>query len=331
MITQPPRVSVLIVSYCTRALTLACLESVYDQTDTGLVEVIVVDNASDDGSAEAIASDFPQARLVQLSENRGFAGANNLAGQMARGKFILLLNPDTVILDNAIERLWEFAEANPSAGIWGGRTVFADGSLNPTSSWAEPTLWSMFLTATGVANKVQALNPESMYGWRHDSIREVDIVTGCFLLIERSLWISLDGFDETFFMYGEDADLCLRARDMGYNPLVTPDATIIHIGGASERIPADKLVRLFTAKAQLLARHWGPLRGRLGLLQLDLWAALRTALLTLGAIFITTLKPKQTEWISVLRRRAVWRQAYRAVRASKKTNVNELGERTASR
>ena len=128
--TVEPTMTVVVVSYNTRAMTLECLASLYAQTRAAF-EVIVVDNASTDGSAAAIAEAFPQVRLLAERTNHGFAPAHDLAVPLARGRWILLLNPDTVILDGAVDRLLAFAEATPGAMIWGGRTLYADRSLNP--------------------------------------------------------------------------------------------------------------------------------------------------------------------------------------------------------
>ena len=114
-------------------------------------------------------------------------------------------------------------------------------------------------------------NPEGYGGWKRDCEREVDIVSGCFLLIRRELWERLGGFDERFFMYGEDADLCLRARKLGYRPMITPDATIVHYGGVSEKVRAEKLVRLLAAKTMLIRKHWVPSRVGIGVRLLAVW------------------------------------------------------------
>ena len=126
-----PVVSVLVISYNTRPMTLACLRSLHDETKVPH-EVIVVDNASADGSADAIAAAFPEVRLIASATNLGFAGGNNLAAGHARGRYILLLNPDTVVLDGAVDRLVGVAEGDPHARIWGGRTLYADGYSGTT-------------------------------------------------------------------------------------------------------------------------------------------------------------------------------------------------------
>jgi GT2 family glycosyltransferase len=254
--------TIIVISYNTRELTLAAIKSALAETRRTMIEVIVVDNASSDGSADAIAEEFGgRIRFIRSPENLGFAGANNLAAREAKGSRLLLLNPDTVVLEGAIDQLSEFADANPAARIWGGRTVFEDGSLNASSCWNRPTLLSAVLRAAGLSSVpllTGALDPEGIGRWKRDTVREVDIVSGCFCMIDKPLWDQLGGFDETFFMYGEDADLCLRARRLGARPLICPDAQIVHYGGKSERLRADKIVRLYKARMQLIARHMPP-------------------------------------------------------------------------
>ncbi len=257
--TQPqPTVSILVVSYNTRELTLACLRSVVAETRVPY-ELIVVDNASSDGSAQAIADEFPNIQLMAESQNHGFATGNNIAAKHAQGEYILLLNPDTVVLDSAIDKLIEFAKEKPDAKIWGGRTLFPDGTLNDTCCFQRMTLWNVFCRAFGVnaVSRNHRFFSEAYGGWDMNDVRPVEIVTGCFLLIPRKLWVELDGFDPSYFMYGEEADLCLRAtKQYGANPHFTPDATIVHHGGASEPVRADKLVRLLKAKLTLIRNHF---------------------------------------------------------------------------
>lgn len=259
--SERPRVSIIIVSYNTREMTLECLRSVFAETRDSF-ELIVLDNASVDGSADAIDTAFgARVRLIRSERNLGFAGGNNAAANDARGDFLLLLNPDTVVLDGAIDRLLAFAGRKPEAGIWGGRTVDGERRLDPTSCWARMTPFSvacMAVGASGTFRRSGFWNAEGMGDWARDSERPVDIVTGCFLLITRELWQRLGGFDPQFFMYGEEADLCLRARTLGAQPWFTPAAEIVHYGGASERVRADQLIRLLTAKVQLIRTHWRP-------------------------------------------------------------------------
>jgi GT2 family glycosyltransferase len=263
--SSAPDISIIVVSFNTREMTLECLRSVVAETRTVPYELIVVDNASSDGSAAAIAAEFPELELIALTENIGFARANNLAARQARGERLLLLNPDTVVLDRALDKLVEFAGTRPQARIWGGRTLFADGSLNPTSCWGKMTVWSLFCRAVGLTVLLpgsERFNPEPYGDWQRDSAREVDIVTGCLLLIDRPLWNELGGFDERYFMYGEEADLCQRASDRGAAPAITPTAEIVHFGSASDS--GNKAVAVAIARITLIRSHWGPLRRHLG-------------------------------------------------------------------
>lgn len=252
-------VSILVVSYNTSDLTRKALDSVQAETRSVRYEVIAVDNASSDGSAAMLRAHPAVSKLIELDQNIGFGRANNLAAQNATGRYVLLLNSDTVVLHRAIDKLVTFADQNKQALIWGGRTLFADGSLNPTSVWRNLTPWSLFCRISGLTGlfpKSDFFNRESFGGWRRDFVREVDIVSGCFFLMPRTVWTALGGFDPLFFMYGEEADLCRRAKRIGARPLMTPDATIIHHGGASEVSDAGKYIKLFTGLATIIGRHW---------------------------------------------------------------------------
>lgn len=260
-----PRVSILVVSYNTRDVTLECLRSVLRETRETTFELIVVDNDSRDGSAEAIQREFPDIDLIALDENVGFGQGNNVAAKRAKGELFLLLNPDTVVLDGAIDKLVGFVDELPESGIWGGRTLFADGSLNALSCARRMTVWGILSRAVGLSAifpRSPLFNYDGYGGWDRDTVRQVDTVSGCFLLIERKLWEQLGGFDPVFYMYGEEADLCARARELGAKPVITPEAQIIHYGGLSETVPADKVERLLRAKVTLANKHWSGLRLR---------------------------------------------------------------------
>jgi len=307
-----PELSVIIVNWNTREMTLACLASLYAETTATSFEVILVDNGSHDGSAAAIAVAFPQVRLLAESENHGFAKANNIAADIANGEFLLLLNSDTVVLDKAVDRLVAFARETPDAGIWGGRTVFANGTLNPGSAWGKPTLWSTVSFALGLmhlAPNSALFNPEGMGGWKRDTRRQVDIVSGCFFLIKAELWQALSGFDPVFFMYGEEADLCARARARGVRPMITPEATIIHYGSASTSKFAHKIVYTFGAKIGLLNRQLTSPARELsrGFLQFGAWW--RAALYGVAVrIAPGRFAASAAAWRDAWRRRAEWRE-----------------------
>ncbi len=305
-----PDVSIIIISYNTRDMTLDCIRSVYDQTQDISFENIVVDNDSTDGSAEAVEDFFPDVTLIKSDENLGFSKANNLAAQHAKGKYLLLLNPDTIVLEGAIQKIYNFAMTNPDNLLYGGKTLYGDMTLNPTSCWRQQSLWSLFCYSLGLTSLFrnnEIFDPESYGSWRRNTVREVDVITGCFLLIERDLWSLLKGFDSRFFMYGEDADLCLRAAQNGAIPVITPGAVIIHYGGASEKVRADKMIRLFRAKEMLMVQHWHPFKARFGAMMLGLGVRSRAS----ASKLLTVVSPKgfgknADSWQEIWKRRREW-------------------------
>lgn len=309
-----PQLTIVVVSYNTRDMTLACIASVKDETMTPY-ELIVVDNASPDGSAEAIAQEHPDVTLIAETVNHGFGPAHEIALHHASAPWLLLLNPDTVVLRGAIDRLMQFAQDRPQAGIWGGRTLFADGSLNPMSCFGRMTLWSTFcrvLGLNGIFRGSAIFNSEYLGSWPRDTVREVDIVSGCFFLLRRETWDQLDGFDPAFTMYGEEVDLCMRARKLGMRPAVTPEAEIIHYAGASETIRADKLVRLMRAKTELIKRHFHPATRGLGRWLFGLWPLSRRVAMGAGAVILRrdALAEKARTWSEVWARRAEWQEGF---------------------
>jgi GT2 family glycosyltransferase len=296
-------VAVLIVSYNTERELVRCLESLRAQRRSVTQQVVVVDNASSDGSVAAVRERFGEVELVASPENLGFARGVNLAAARADADFLLLLNPDTVVLDHAVDELVAFARAHPGHGLYGGRTVRPDGALEPSSCWALPTLWSTLMFVTGLSSLARGsrwLDPESMGGWARDTVREVDVVTGCLMLVPRAAWDQLGGFDERYFMYGEDADLALRARAAGLRPIVCPDAVVVHEVGRASAHRADKLLLLFRGKATLMRCHWRGPRRALGL-----------ALLA-GGVATRALLARDAAWATLWRQRRTWLRGFPA-------------------
>lgn len=309
--SKNPEMSVIIISYNTREMTLACVESVYRETCTPF-EIIVVDNASSDGSAQAIAEQFPDVVLIAEQTNHGFAAAHPIAISHTRAPWFLLLNPDTIVLNRALDKLLAFAGRAPEALIWGGRTLDGDRKLNPSSCWRQMSLWSLICQMFGLNSMFPGsalLNSEAYGGWQRDTEREVDIVTGCLFLIQRETWEALGGFDPAFKMYGEEADLCIRAKAAGARPMITPEATIVHYGGASERVRADKMVRLMRAKTELAERHLSPLTRGVGRRLLSFWPLSRAVALGMAGLMLrrADLRERSKIWSEIWERRAEWR------------------------
>jgi hypothetical protein len=307
--------SVIVISYNTKALTLEALASLFRHPPPVDFEVIVLDNKSPDGSAQAIAEAFPQIELIAHPVNVGFAKGNNIAAENARGRRLLLLNPDTISLEHSHAGHWAFAEREPARGIWGGRTLFPDLTLNPTSCWRRMTLWSLFCSALGLTHmfpKSRLFSSESYGDWPRDRVADVDIVTGCFLMIDTALWRRLGGFDEAFFMYAEEADLCLRAKALGARPGISPEAEIVHMGGVSEATGVDKIVRTVRGRVTLMRKHWSPPAQALGGALLLLWSGLRLV----GSNFVSGRRDEPgasgAKWREVWSRRGEWLAGYDA-------------------
>ena len=308
---SPAELTVIVVTWNTRDLTLRCLETLFENTSGVDMRVIVADNNSHDGSADIIAERFPQVDLIRNPGDFGFARANNEATQLVDSEWILLLNPDTEVHPNAIKNLLAFSKQHPEAGVTGGRTVFPNGSLNKTSCWNKMTPWSLFCQMSGLSvifKQSEFFNPESMGGWKRDSVRHVDIVTGCLFMIQAGLWKKLGGFDHRYFMYGEEVDLCLRAAELGYRPMITPDAEIMHIGGAA----APKGVRMlqnWTSKATIVRGHWPKPLVPVGLVELWLCCATRAlAYATIGKL--TGRNTAENEWLMMWSKRREWLKGY---------------------
>lgn len=303
-------VSILIVTYRCRDEARACLASIDANTRGVEHEVVVLDNASEDGTVEMVRDEFPHVRLIALAENVGFAAGVNLAAEHAEGEYLLLLNPDTLVHEGAVENLVEFARRHPEHGLYGGRTLRPNGDVDPGSCWSQQTLWSLFCWAamlTPAFPNSRLFDPESIPGWQRDSVREVGIVTGCLMLAPRGVWDQLEGFDRRFWMYGEDADLSNRAIQAGYRPAITPDAVITHEVGVSSATQANKVILILRGKVTLVRKHWHSPRRQAGLALLLLGAGARALL---ARVLGRRAGSRLTPWLEIWRDRATWLAGY---------------------
>jgi N-acetylglucosaminyl-diphospho-decaprenol L-rhamnosyltransferase len=309
--TTEPIVTVVIVNYNTRDETTACVRSLYATTALPF-ELVIVDNGSTDGSADALAAAFPEAIVDAAGENLGFAAGVNRGVAAGRAPWVVLLNPDTVVLPGAIDSLVDFAHERPAHGLYGGRTLRPDGTTDPSSCWGEMTLWSLFTFATGLSTAFKRstiFDPESLGTWERDSVREVPIITGCLLLTARETWATLRGMDERFFLYGEDADFSRRALAEGLRPVIVPDAVIVHAVGGSTSSSGLKMSMVMAGKATVLHAGWSPARRRAGI-----------ALLQAGAL----LRSRSATWRTVWRRRRDWRSGYPRAHAALFTTADPV-------
>jgi N-acetylglucosaminyl-diphospho-decaprenol L-rhamnosyltransferase len=248
-------VSVIIASHNTRAHLEQALSTLGQAS-----EVIVVDAASTDGSQALVRERFPAVRLLELDGNPGYGGALNAGLAVASGALLVLMNADAWPLPGAIDRLHRAANAEPRAGILGPRLLRLDGTLQP-SVRGFPTLWRLateYLFLRWIAPRSRALNAFYGAGFDHRSRREAEFVVGAVLLVRRQLLNEIGGFDESFFMFNEEVDLCYRARAAGWGVLFCPEAEFVHVGGASTSQVWPSMYReQLRSHLRFLAKHRG--------------------------------------------------------------------------
>lgn len=255
--TAAPDVSVVVVSYNTRQALAVCLESVRRALGGLDVEVIVVDNASWDGSAEMVAERFPEATLIPNRGNVGFGRANNQAFARAHGRYVLMLNPDTELCADALGRLVDFADAHPRAGAVGARLMNPDGSLQH-SAFRFPDLGQAlfgFFDVVPLDAPINGRHPPA----RYERPFRAEHLLGACLLLRREALEDVGTFDPRYFMYFEETDLCARLRRAGWENLYTPAARVIHIGAASTSAVRERMsVEFHRSQAYFYRKHYGP-------------------------------------------------------------------------
>jgi GT2 family glycosyltransferase len=280
--------SIIIVNWNTQDILRDCLRSIYEQGGEIDLEVIVIDNASTDGSVEMVKKDFPQVTLIENSQNRGFAAANNQGIDISKGRYVLLLNSDTVVLDNAIAKTVAFADSHPKAAIVGCRVLNPDQTLQPTC-FMFPSILNMLLSSSYLYKlfpRSKFFGREQMTWWDRNDIKEVDVVTGCFMLIRQKAIQQVGTMDEQFFMYGEETDWCYRFKQAGWKILFTPCAEIIHLGGQSAQKRATTMVvQLRKSILQFMKKHHGPLVYRIACLLTVIFLAVRLPIWSVIALF----------------------------------------------
>jgi GT2 family glycosyltransferase len=227
-------VSIIIVSYNTAKLLDECIDSIKSQTSVEY-EIIVVDNNSTDSTLEILKEKHADIILIENKINNGFASANNQGIDIAKGKYVFLFNPDTVVLDSAVDKLHLFMEENPDIGICGPKNLGADLKLQMNCDHF-PSLWNIVVENFSLGKifpQIPIFNKTMMRYWEYDCIREVDRITGCSILVRKSIFNSIGKLDDKFFMYFEETDFCLRVKRGGYKVVFYPNAAIIHYGGQS--------------------------------------------------------------------------------------------------
>ena len=252
--------SVCIVNWNTRDDLARCLASLPPAPNGWTYEVWVVDNGSQDGSREMVATRFPAVHLLCNPANVGFSAANNQALRACQGRYALLLNPDTLVHDRALERLVGFLDRHPEAGVVGVKLLNPDGSLQ-YSCRTFPTWGAVLFRGTPFGRLLprnRATPSYLMQDWAHDEVREVDWVSGAGMALRRVLWEQIGLLDERFFMYCEDMDFCWRVRQAGGRVLYFPGAVVTHVIGRSSDQNLRAMIRAFHRSMYLFfEKHWG--------------------------------------------------------------------------
>lgn len=237
--------SIIIPSFNTKELLYNCLKSIFNQTKEINFEVIVVDNASTDGSTDMVKKQFSQVKVIINNKNEGYAKANNIGIKAARGDNILFLNSDTVILDKAIEKSLCYLINNPKIDILGCKLLNSDKTIQPSGGYF-PKLRQIFymmffIDDLPIFNKIIKPYQQSNLGF-YKNFQMLDWVTGAFMMIKKKVIDKIRGFDENFFMYSEEVDLCFRAKKAGFKVAFFPDAKVIHIKGSGLEAGFEKAV-----------------------------------------------------------------------------------------
>ena len=248
--------SIIVVSWNTTRFLENCLTSILANPPTSPFENWVVDNASTDGSPQMVLEKFPQVHLIENRENVGFARANNQAIRRCAGKYILLLNPDTLVTSGALQALIDFLNEHPEAGAAGARILNPDGSLQ-IASHPQPTLsrelWRLF--------HLDALFPYAAYPptkWATNRPQEVDVLIGACLLLRKDALDQVGFLDENYFMYSEEVDLCYRIQRAGWRLFWVPQSEVIHFGGQStQQVPTEMFLNLYHSKVKYFRKNYG--------------------------------------------------------------------------
>jgi len=262
---QQPELSIVIINWNVRELLKSCLQSIYHSLDTQqalAIETIVVDNASTDGSVKMVRQDFPQVKLIANSDNPGFTGGNNQGINASRGRNILLLNPDTKILGDALTRMALYMDAHPDIGALGPMLLNSDGSIQ-SSRRRFPTPATAFWESTVLQNwfpRHRLLADYYLLDKPDDAILKVDWVTGACIMIRREALEQVGLLDDGYFMYSEELDWCRRAKTAGWQVVYYPEAKVIHYGGqSSEQVKAFQITCFNQSKIRYFDKHHGPL------------------------------------------------------------------------
>ncbi|NWF90905.1 MAG: glycosyltransferase [Ignavibacteriaceae bacterium] len=252
--------SIIIVNYNVKEFLQNLIHSLQKALSNITHEIIVVDNASDDGSVDFISDKFPQIKLIANSTNLGFSKANNIGLKISKGKYILLINPDTIVSEDTLSKMIEFLNVRKDAGLAGCKILNPDGSLQLACRRSFPGPWTSFCKVTGLSSLFPKSRIFAKYNLTYldeNETCEVDAISGSFMMMKREVYEKVGGFDEQFFMYGEDLDLCYRIQKSGYKVFYYPGTQIIHYKGEStKRSSLDETKYFYNAMHLFVKKHF---------------------------------------------------------------------------
>ncbi len=256
----PPSISIVIVTWNCKAFAQECLTSLEAQKGEFTKQIIVVDNASADGTPELIAAQFPGVRLIRSTTNLGFSRANNMGLAEANGDYICLINPDVNVAPNCLRNMLEFMEREPLVGLIGPKMIGADGQVG-RSTMRFPTIWNSLCRALGldvIFKGSRVFGGFLMRDFRHDHTRDVDVLNGWFWMTRRSAMSEVGVLDPQLFMYGDDLDWCRRFHNSHWRVVFFSDAKAIHYGGGTtKKAPIPFYLALQRANLQYWLKHNG--------------------------------------------------------------------------
>lgn len=255
-----PVVSIVIVTWNGKRYAMECLQSLRDCNIQVPVEIVVVDNASADGTPEAIRACFPEVHLIETGANLGFAKGNNIGIAQTRGEYICLINSDVVVSPGCIEKMLELMKANPDIGVMGPKMLCSDGQVGLSVNRL-PTVWNTLCSALALNSLFPSSGLFSGFSGKRVSkatLEDVEVLAGWFWTIPRRALEQVGGLDERFFMFGEDLDWCRRFRNAGWRVVYCGEAESLHYGGgSSEATPARFYVEMRRANLQYFRKHHG--------------------------------------------------------------------------
>ncbi|MDG3042513.1 glycosyltransferase family 2 protein [Roseicyclus marinus] len=252
--------SIIIVNWNTEDFLRDCLHSVLAGLGPLTAEVIVVDNASSDGSVAMLRAEFPQVRLIETGRNLGFAGGNNVALRVARGRHVMLLNTDTLVHGDVLPRAVAWMDAHPGVGVMGPRVLNTDGTVQPSSS-AFPSLKHLAMQTLGLT-RIRRFDSYRMTGWDRRTEARVEVISGAAMFVRRAAMDGVGLLDEAFFFYGEETDWCHRFARAGWDLVFVPIPSITHFGGgAAGKLNHRRDVLMTEGTTRLHRKHGGLVAG----------------------------------------------------------------------